>query len=145
MDRHSSHIQILSYLKQLDEGQEEEMKMFFIPPVFKYLTQERKDQLWLSFDKSSAEALWMSVWKSLHEICRDFYTIEQVNQMSFFGFFSEHEAKVCRLIEHLILLTNLLVLITQGYKNDHPQFGSTPYVPTLVILFSIGTCNLLMS
>jgi amino acid transporter len=65
--------------------------------------------------------------------------------MPFFGFFSEHEAKVCRLIEHLILLTNLLVLITQGYKDDHPQLGSTPYVPTLVILFSIGTSMLLMS
>jgi hypothetical protein len=64
MDRYSSHIQILRFPKRSAGGQEEEMKMFFIPPVFKYLTQERKDQLWLSFDKSSAEALWMSAWKS---------------------------------------------------------------------------------
>jgi hypothetical protein len=64
--------------------------------------------------------------------------------MIFFGFFSEHEIKVCRLIEHLILVTNLLVLITQGYKDDHPQSGSTQYVPTLVILIFFGTCILLM-
>jgi hypothetical protein len=62
-----------------------------------------------------------------------------------FGFFSKHKTKVWRLIEHLILVTNLLVLITQGYKDDHPQLGSTPYVPTLVILFFFGTCILLMS
>jgi hypothetical protein len=65
--------------------------------------------------------------------------------MTFFGFFSEHETKVYRLIEHLILVINLLVLITQGYKNDHPQLGSTPYVPTLAILFFFGSCMLFMS
>jgi hypothetical protein len=63
MDRHSSHIQIFSIKKLSNGKQKEEMKMFLIPPVFKYLTQEKKNQLWLSFDKENAEALWMSVWK----------------------------------------------------------------------------------
>jgi hypothetical protein len=145
MDRHSSHIQVLGFPKRLDGGQEEKNKMFLIPPVFKFLTQEKKDQLWLSFDKENAEALWISVWKSWHEICNHFYAREQVNQINFFGFFSEHETQVCRLIEHLILVTNFLVLITQGYKNDNPQLGQTPYAPTLVILFFFGTCMLFMS
>jgi hypothetical protein len=142
MDRHSSHIQVLSYPKSLDGKLKIEMKMFLIPPVFKYLTQEKKDQLWLSFDKENAETLWISIWKNWHEIFREFYAREQVNQMTFLGFFSEQEAKVWRLIEHLILITNLLVLITQGYKDDHPQLGPTPYAPTLVILFFFGTCML---
>jgi hypothetical protein len=145
MDRHSSHIQILSFPKRSDGKLEEEIKMFWIPPVFKYLTQEKKDQLWLSFDKESAETLWISIWKSWHKIFREFNAREQVNRMPFFGFFSEHETKVCRLIEHLILATNLLVLITQGYKDDHPRLGLTPYVPTLVILFFFGTCMLFIS
>jgi hypothetical protein len=145
MDRHSSHIQILSHPKRLNGKQEKETIMFMIPPVFKYLTQEKKDQLWLSFDKENAESLWMSVWKNWHEICREFYAREQVNQMTLFGFFSENETKICRLIEHLILATNLLVLITQGYKDDHPQLGPIPYLPTLLILFFFGTCMLSMS
>jgi hypothetical protein len=145
MDRQSSHIQILKFPKGSDGGQEEEMKMFLIPSVFKYLTQEKKDQLWLSFDKENASTFWISVWKNWHEIFREFYAREQVNQMTFFGFFSEHETKVGRLIEHLILVTNLFVLITQGYKDDYSHLGSTPYATTLVILFFFGTCMLSMS
>jgi hypothetical protein len=64
MHRYCSHIQILSHLSQSNGEQEEEMKMFWIPPVFKYLTQDKKNILWLSFDKDKAEALWISVWKS---------------------------------------------------------------------------------
>jgi hypothetical protein len=64
IDRYSSHIQILRFPKRLDGGQEHEMKMFWIPTVFKYLTQEKKDQLWLSFDKESTEAFWISIWKN---------------------------------------------------------------------------------
>jgi hypothetical protein len=64
IDKHSSHIEILAFPKILDKKHREEMKMFWIPKVFKYLTQEKKDQLWLSFDKDNSEALWMSVWKS---------------------------------------------------------------------------------
>jgi hypothetical protein len=62
MGRYSSHIQILKFLKR--GGQKEEMKLFWIPPVFKYLTQEKKDELWLSFDKSNVEAFWISIWTS---------------------------------------------------------------------------------
>jgi hypothetical protein len=68
---------------------------------------------------------------------------EQVNQITFFEFFSKHEAKVRRLINHLILIINFLVLITQGYKDDHPLFVSTPYYVKLPIFFR--TCMLLLS
>jgi hypothetical protein len=83
IDRHSSHIQILRFPKRLGGEQEEQTKTFWIPPAFKYLIQEEKDRLWLSFNKENAETLWISVWKSWHEICKKFYAREQVNQMSF--------------------------------------------------------------
>jgi hypothetical protein len=145
MEINFSHIEILLNPNKLDDEPEIKTKMFLIPSVFKYLTQEKKDELWLSFNKESAKTLWEQVWKSIYKICREFHTREQVNKMILFGFFSEHEHKVRKLIEHLILVINVLVLISQGYKNDHPQLGPTPYAPTLVILFFFGTFMLFLS
>lgn len=146
MDNHSSHIDILCYPQGLDGKCEIEEKMLWIPPVFSHLSQDKKDQLWLSFSKGSAESLWVSVWENLNEICSEFHIREQVNKITFFRFLSENDSRVCRLIEHLVLVTNLLVLISQGFKEQNQiQLGSISYEPTQAILFFFGSTFLLIS
>jgi hypothetical protein len=139
-NRYTSHIEILNHKGKIEK------KYFMIPPVFLGLTQDKKDKLWMSFKKENAEAVCLSIWKDCFKILNTFHSLYIVSKMKIFGFLSKNEDKMWRLVEHLILFINLLVLISQGYaKNSDPKLGSLSYGTTIAIIFIFGTCVLLIS
>jgi hypothetical protein len=122
-----------------------ETRYFLIPTWFLGLGQEKKDEMWMLFNKDSSETLWLSIMQDHFHICNEFNALEKVNKKPVVGYFSRNYEKLSRLLEHLIVFINILVLISQGSKEDGEiRLGSLSKSSTIALILTFGSFSLLL-